>query len=207
MWVCCPHDAAARALAKRLEVAEAADIVRVAGRPDEVDPDAAAVLLVPSTPAGRLGPIGELLAIAPQATVIIPVRRPTVADVVSALRTGAQAVVDLDDDDPSFAHGIRAAVRDGSYVPAKLQAAVVATVERRRREDPLQRARIATLKPGERQVLELLAAGSDRGGIAARLGEPVSRIRVRIDRAKAKLGVASQREAVAIVVRHLNRSD
>jgi DNA-binding NarL/FixJ family response regulator len=206
-WLLNPDRATAASLAMRLRSAGAVDRVRMAVATDEIPPDATLVVLMPQgdrLPARTS--ITAVRAVAPHATVLVPVVNVTIAEVVELLSGGADAVVDLEAHDRDLAHGVRAAARDRSYVPREHQAAAVAALARRPRQVAETRARIARLSPKEREILDLLADGIDRASIATRFHEPVSLVRARIDRAKAKLGVASQREAIAMLGAYLNRS-
>jgi DNA-binding NarL/FixJ family response regulator len=138
-----------------------------------------------------------------RAVLVVACDGPTVRNVVALMRGGADAVVDLDAGDDAIVHGVRAALTNGSYVPAHLQAPVALQLLRRRRDGAKQRARIASLTPQEMGLLRRLAAGETREMIARRNGEPLHGVRVRIDRAKAKLGVTSQRQAVVLLTEHL----
>lgn len=199
-WLCCPDTVTAASVAGRLQAAGALDAVRIPAPTEEIPADAALVVLAPN--GMRLPTCGSVAAVraaAPHTTVLVALRGVTVAEIVDLLSGGVDAVVDLDADDQAVAHGIRAALRDGSYVPSEHQGAAIIALARRRRADAQRRARVAKLTPTEREILALLIAGADRPTIAARLNESASRVRARIDRLKSKLGVSSQREAVAMV--------
>lgn len=206
-WLCCPDSSSTASLARRLRTAGAVDEVRIMAPADEIPSGVELVVLVSD---GHRLPDDELVAavrtMAPHATVLVPLAGVTITEVVDLLSGGVDAVVDLDADDRALAHGVRAAVRDRSYVPGELQAAAVTALARRRRRETEARARLASLTSTEREILALLIAGVDRSTIAARSNESVPRVRARIDRVKSKLGVASQRDAVAMAAGYLSPS-
>lgn len=201
-WLCGADEAMASAVAARIVAVDAVDAVHVPPRCRDLPADASLVILVPGTERAIGAMLGTVRSLAPRAVVVVALATVALSELEALLMHGADAVVDLDADDRSLAHGLRAAVRDGAYVPHEYQADVVAGLARHRRGDAEAHQRIARLTPKEREIFDLLIAGDDRAAIAARFGGPAWRVRARIERAKAKLGVASQREAVALFRRY-----
>jgi DNA-binding NarL/FixJ family response regulator len=191
------HAARGERLAARLQLVAAlnADVI---AEHDDV-PDDAGLVVVTSGDPGEVRALRDRL---PHARLVVACHRPTVAGAAALLLSGADSVVDLDEDDASLAHGLHATLLDGSFVPREIQAAVLSAVIERNRRAPSKQARIARLTPKERETLQRLAAGEDRAAIAVQLHEPVHRVRARIDRAKDKLGVTSQRQAVAMLAEY-----
>jgi DNA-binding NarL/FixJ family response regulator len=166
-------------------------------------PDDAGLVVATSSEPGEVRTLRERL---PRARLVVARHGPSVACASALLLSGADAVVDLDEDDAALAHGLHAALTDGSFVPHAIQAAVLSTVMQHGRRASSRQARIARLTPKERETLQWLAAGEDRAAIAEQLHEPLHRVRARIDRAKAKLGVTSQRQAVAMLAEDVTGS-
>jgi DNA-binding NarL/FixJ family response regulator len=138
-----------------------------------------------------------LRAQAPGAVLIVAFPRPDVDTTIAVVLAGAAGVVDLNASDETLAHSLDTVITDGAYVPGPLQAPVLAALAERRRNAVRNRERLASLSPRERCVLELLDSGQDRAAIAERLQVSPHRVRATIDRAKAKLGASTQRQAVA----------
>ena len=201
-YVCHPDPLAAHDLADRLVSSAVVGGACVAAHPSELPPVALLVVVAVPDAEASTSELHDLRERLQRAVLVVACERPTVREVVALMRAGADAVVDLDGGDDAIVHGVHAALTDGSYVPAQLQAPVAAQLLRRRRDAAKQRARIASLTPQEIALLRRLAAGETREVIARRSGEPVHRVRMRIDRAKAKLGVTSQRQAIVMLTEH-----
>ena len=134
---------------------------------------------------------------APRAVLVVAIPRPEVETTIAVVLAGAAGVVDLNSSDETLAHSLDTVMTDGAYVPGPFQASVLAALAERRRNAARNRERLASLSPRERCVLELLKSGQDRAAIAERLQVSPHRVRATIDRAKAKLGASTQRQAVA----------
>jgi DNA-binding CsgD family transcriptional regulator len=99
----------------------------------------------------------------------------------------------------SFAVAVGSLLVNGAHVPANAQAAVVRELASRARTRSVASRRARELTPREREVLRLLGGGISRADIARRLDLTPHLVRASIDRAKAKLGVTTQREAIAVL--------
>lgn len=142
---------------------------------------------------------------APRAVLVLAIAKPDVRTATAVFLAGAVAVVDLDASDEALAHSLSAFFTDGAYVPGPLQAPVLTALATHRRDSARNRERLASLSAGERTVLELLGTGEDRAAVAERLQVPLHRVRATVDRAKAKLGTSTQRQAVALFRDSLTR--
>jgi DNA-binding NarL/FixJ family response regulator len=91
--------------------------------------------------------------------------------------------------------------RGEAVVPAPLLRTVLTRLVRRSRERDAAMRLLADLTPREREVLSLLAAGSDNDAIALRLVISPETARTHIQRVLGKLGVHSRIEAASFVSR------
>jgi len=152
------------------------------------------LVIVLDSPADDVAAVTELLSDAAPATVVASARtRLTLTAALADLDIGAHAVIDASA--LRLADEVSSTLRYRRYVPAALQAQVAVELARRARIGELARQRMTRLNDRERRVLQRLSAGAHQDEIGRSLALTPHEVRSCVDRIKAKLGAASQREA------------
>lgn len=117
----------------------------------------------------------------------------------AAITAGAVGLVRKSDPFQELLSAVRDAAEGNPVMSGPERARWVARHEARARRDGELAARLASLTASEREVLELLADGERAAEIARRLAVSLATVHTRIGSILAKLGVASQLEAVALL--------
>ena len=120
------------------------------------------------------------------------------ATAIDAVRAGAVGFLGKNASVEQVVCAVRASVLGGSWLPASLLTAVLASYP-----DPASEPHghlIAQLTAREHEVLALMVSGHDRGGIASRLHQSPNTVRTHIRNVTVKLGCHSALEAVAVAL-------
>lgn len=124
------------------------------------------------------------------------------ADVVTeALRAGARAYVTKDASFDELLSALRAAVRQESWIPARLLGPVLATLLHPSDVRNESEARLASLSTREWEVLQCLVNGMTQAAIGADLFLSPNTVRTHIRNLLTKLEVRSSLEAVGLALR------
>jgi DNA-binding NarL/FixJ family response regulator len=137
---------------------------------------------------------------APQASVLMLTIATDDARVVEALRAGASGYLLKDAPLEEIAGGIRTAAAGQSAICSRVAGAVVESVRASRPAPP--RRPLPELSTREREVLALLAQGSDNAEIARRLFLSPSTVKNHVSKLLDKLGVDNRVQAATFAARH-----
>ena len=163
-------------------------------------PAADLVLIAESLDAG---PDYRLCAETAQAVpVLLLARGPAESVLLPALKAGALGVVAMTATYAELATSVRAALRGEPSIPAGMLGALLRDLIEMRRRDDQAVARYRRLTERERDVLALLARGSDVGDIATALVLSPQTVRSHLQHVLGKLEVHSRAEAVEYVLEH-----
>jgi DNA-binding NarL/FixJ family response regulator len=116
-----------------------------------------------------------------------------------AIESGVDGYVTGGDGLAGIADAVHALARGESVVPPTMLGPLLRRLIQRRRDADHIADRIVTLTPREREVLALLADGSDQAAIARGLCISPETARTHVQRVLRKLEVHSRSEAVALV--------
>ena len=158
------------------------------------------MLLSDSLDSGPDYPVcGESARVAP---VLVLARGPADAVLLPALEAGALGVVAATSTYAELVDSVRAALRGEACIPRGMLGSLLRDlIERRRREDE-SLARYRRLSARERDVLGMLARGSDVKDIAAALVLSPQTVRSHVQHVLDKLEVHSRTAAVDFVLEH-----
>ena len=124
------------------------------------------------------------------------------AVLLPALEAGALGVVPTTVAYPELVQTVRAALRGEACVPRGMLGSLLRGLIERRRSDDQATARYGRLTPREREVLQMLARGSDLDTIAGSLVVSPQTVRSHLQHVLEKLDVHSRADAVAFVLDH-----
>ncbi len=143
--------------------------------------------------------IKQVMLLPSPPVVVVLTAYSDVATAISAIQAGAVGLVAKDASVEHLVSAVRAALLNGSWLPADLLAAVFASLP-----NPAvvpQQTLLRKLTARELQVLTLMVSGLDRHGIAERLSQSPNTVRTHIRNVTAKLDCHSALEAVAVALR------
>ena len=124
--------------------------------------------------------------------------------VVRAIRAGASAVTTKDGPIADVVDAVTALASGSCWVPPRLLGGLVREMQRSLPPPNIYDEKLATLTLREREILQRMAAGRDRIGIARELGISVNTVRTHAQNLLEKLGVHSTLEAVCVANRSSN---
>lgn len=119
---------------------------------------------------------------------------------LAAVEAGAAGYLVLDTDLDGFLADLRRVADGETVLPPRMLGRLLRRLVRVRREATRTLDRYLRLTPRERQVLELLVAGSDQDAVAASLVISPETARTHIQHVLTKLEVGSRHEAAALAV-------
>jgi DNA-binding NarL/FixJ family response regulator len=122
--------------------------------------------------------------------------------VMSLVERGVSGVVDVDTPWPTFIEAIHAVANGVTWVPPDLESDVLKSVLLARSLDDDAIRSLLRLTDRERQVLFLLCQGHTRVEVAEALNISTHTARTHVQRVIDKFRVHSQREVVALAMRH-----
>jgi DNA-binding NarL/FixJ family response regulator len=201
------HRAFTGALAHRLSAEPDLEVVGVAATADTAEVLAVslspelAIVDVELGPDDGLDLVRRLVRLDAGPAVVVVTCHDDARTATNAVRAGAMALVGKDAPVDQLLSAIRAALAGERWLPGKLLGGVLRLLQ----DDPSGAARdtpLARLTPREREVLELLVAGLDRGAIGTRLFLSPNTVRTHIQNVLRKLQVHSSIEAVGLALRH-----
>jgi DNA-binding NarL/FixJ family response regulator len=140
-------------------VAEASDVAQVLSEAERTQPDV--VLLDEHLAVGSVGHTASLLrASVPECQVVVLAAEEDDAGLLAAVEAGATGYVTMDLGIVDLLEGTREVHRGEALIPGRMLGTLLASLLERRRREREALLRISQLTARERQVLELLAAGS-----------------------------------------------
>jgi two-component system NarL family response regulator len=167
---------------------------------DQSDPDVVILDIDPSTSNGRQTTV-ELKKAAPRSRILVPSDVEDHRLLLEMLDAGASGYLTRDVPLAELIRATRAVHAGETLVPPKMLGPLISGLLRRKREQDLAFERLARLTVRERDVLALLAQGSDNDGIARALVISPQTARTHIQNILGKLEVHSRLEAAAFVTR------
>ena len=120
------------------------------------------------------------------------------ARIIAAIEAGARAWVGKDESIEQLLRALRGVVRGQTRVPPAETGNVLSLLLRQRERRRSRERMLALLTPRERQVLACLAEEAGRKQVADRLNLTANTVRTHMQNIRAKLGVHSALEAVAL---------
>jgi DNA-binding NarL/FixJ family response regulator len=179
-------------------VAEARDGSQAVSEAERTQPDV--VLLEAGLPNGdgirATGLIKERL---PSSLVLILCDENDDRIFVDALEAGASGFLSKGSPLAELTDAVRSLVRGEILIPSRMMGGLLARLIRRRREQDQALRALSRLTRREREVLRLLAQGTDNDGIAQTLVISPQTARTHVQNVLGKLGVHSRLEAAAFV--------
>jgi DNA-binding NarL/FixJ family response regulator len=118
---------------------------------------------------------------------------------VDALEAGASGFLSKSSPLAELTDAVRSLVRGEILIPSRMMGGLLARLIRRRREQDHALRALSRLTRREREVLRLLAQGTDNDGIAQTLVISPQTARTHVQNVLGKLGVHSRLEAAAFV--------
>jgi DNA-binding NarL/FixJ family response regulator len=140
----------------------------------------------------------QLVALPVPPVVVVLTAYSDFGTAADAIRAGATGFVSKDGPAGHIVTAVRAAVLGGTWFPADLLGAMLATAQ-----DPFAEPfghSLGQLTGREREVLRLMVSGLDRKTIATRLYRSPDTVKTHIRNIAAKLGTQSASEAVAVAL-------
>jgi DNA-binding NarL/FixJ family response regulator len=167
--------------------------------PLELDMDKPTLVLLDADQASSWARIQEWIRYAP---TVIATRRPTIAQALDALQSGALGYLDGAGDRETLRRTLRGALRgEAAYARSVLG---VWLDHQRRPENPTIAAR---LTERQRQVVQLIASGSTDQDIAVRLGIRKATAQKHVANTLRRLRVRNRAEAVGVILNDPFRSN
>jgi DNA-binding NarL/FixJ family response regulator len=182
-------------------VAEAADGTGALWEAERALPDVAVVDADLPNPDG-IRTTRELCERLPGCRVIVTSAQEDERILMDALEAGARGYLSKASPMADLIETARAVHRGDTRVPSRMLDALLQRLISRRRERDDALLRMASLTRREREVLSLLATGSDNDGIAQHLVISPDTARTHIQNVMGKLRVHSRLEAVAFVTQN-----
>lgn len=194
-------ESVAGALTHQGDRARALDWAEVARHVVEMDPVADVVVLIDDlTTPGSMDDLADLVRLLPPRVVVLTAH-PATHVWGGLFESGVHEVVSSAGSVSHLADVILT-MAAGGVVTAEADRAVLRECWRRSiTEEQALISRLARLSPGERRVLDLLAAGIAVAGIQQELGVSESTVRSQVKSLRRKVGVDSQIAAVAVLRR------
>jgi DNA-binding NarL/FixJ family response regulator len=127
------------------------------------------------------------------------------AAMVRAVRAGASGVTTKQGPMADLVSAVRALALGQCWIPTRLLAGIVSEMRLSRSPPNPFDERLARLTVREREILERMAAGHDRGAIANALGISVNTVRTHAQNLLGKLDVHSTLEAASVAHRATHR--
>jgi DNA-binding NarL/FixJ family response regulator len=124
--------------------------------------------------------------------------------VVRTIRAGASAVTTKDGPIADVVNAVMALANGSCWVPPRLLGGLVREMQRSLPPPNIYDEKLAKLTLREREILQRMAAGRDRIGIARELGISVNTVRTHAQNLLERLGVHSTLEAVSVANRSSN---
>jgi DNA-binding NarL/FixJ family response regulator len=122
--------------------------------------------------------------------------------VIPLVERGARGVVDVHSSWPLFVKAVRAVGNGVTSLPPKLESDLLKSMLLARTNDDRMIRSLLRLTDRERQVLLMLCRGLNRAEVSRELHISAHTARTHVQRVIDKLGVHSQREVVALGMRH-----
>jgi DNA-binding NarL/FixJ family response regulator len=147
--------------------------------------------------------ITDVRVAAPDCRVLVLTSETAVAPLIDALRAGASGYLTKEVSLEELVDGARAVARGAVVVPPDLLGQLLRTLvdqEGKKNDDSI--VTLSKLTRRERQVLALLADGSDKDTIAVELAISPQTARTHVQNILAKLGLHSRLEAAAFARKH-----
>jgi len=181
-------------------VAEAADGLEGVKRARELAPD---VVLLDLNMPGITGREAAAMMIAdrPEACILILTVSEDGEDLVESLRAGARGYLLKNIDAEFFVGAIRRAAAGEAVVSPELTGKLVAGVQARPEPAAAPQGK-DRLRPREREILVLLAAGASNKAIARELDLAESTVKIHVQSILRKLSLASRVQAAVYAVEH-----
>jgi DNA-binding NarL/FixJ family response regulator len=141
--------------------------------------------------------VARLLDAGSESVVVLA---PTVneGDMLAALEAGALGYVGRDQPLDRLVFDVRGAMRGEACLPRDKLAPILRLLIDRNRAEQERAERLSRLSKREREILDLLASGSDNDDIATQLFLSRATVRTHVQNILGKLGVHSRMEAVAV---------
>lgn len=143
----------------------------------------------------------RLRTTAPGVRVVVVSGHDDVATAAGAVRAGAIGFVTKEASSEELVGAVRSAAKGQAWVEARLLAGVLGELARGSAPRTPEQEKLDRLTQRERQVLECMVRGLDRGSIARTLFLSTNTVRTHSQRLLAKLEVHSTLEAVALALR------
>jgi DNA-binding NarL/FixJ family response regulator len=140
----------------------------------------------------------QLMTLPVRPVVVVLTAYSDVGTAADAIGAGAMGFVSKDGPAGHIVTAVRAAMLGGTWFPAGLLGALIATA-RDPFAEPLGHS-LGQLTEREREVLKLMVSGLDRKSIATRLFRSPDTVKTHIRNIAAKLGTQSATEAVAVAL-------
>ncbi|HET9671914.1 MAG TPA: response regulator transcription factor [Actinomycetota bacterium] len=183
-----------------LVVAEARSGREAVVRAEQSDPDVVILDVDPPSSNGSRT-TAQLKSVAPRCRVLVLSEGEDHRLLLEVLDAGANGYLTRDAPLAELIRATRAVHAGETLVPPKMLGPLLSRLLQRKREQDRAFERLARLTVREREVLALLAQGSDNDGIARALVISPQTARTHIQNILGKLGVHSRLEAAAFVTR------
>ena len=181
-------------------VAEARDGSQAVAEAERVRPDV--VLLEAGLPNGdEIRATALIKERVPASKVLILCEEDDERIFVDALEAGASGFLSKGSALSELTDAVRSVIRGEILIPTRVMGDLLARLIRRRREQDQALRTLSRLTRREREVLRLLAQGTDNDGIAQTLVISPQTARTHVQNVLGKLGVHSRLEAAAFVTR------
>ena len=182
-------------------VGEAADGLEGLKRARELKPDVVLLDLHMPAMTGREA-LGAILEQQPETCVLMLTVSEDADDLLQCLRGGARGYLLKNIDAEFFVDSIRRAAAGEAVVSPQLTGKLVAGVLAPAPEAPAAREAKGALRPREREILALLAAGASNKAIARELDLAESTVKIHVQGILRKLNLSSRVQAAVYAVEH-----